>query len=151
MCPSSPLGSSRPWSRGQTQAVDRVYPHPKTDLEPQCRETGRVGRWDMDAPHSGNSHCWSLSPSSGGRGGRRLLALDLRAEWTLQPGGGARGWERARDWAVSKGTLLFPQSLSVSGSSGASTGSLQSVCLEPQAAQSHAIPSESNSSPRFPP
>ena len=148
MCPGSPLGSSRPQSREQTQALDRIYPYPKTDLEPQCRETGRVGRWDRDAPPLGN-HCWALFPCTGDGG--RLLALDLRAEWTLQPGGGARGWERARDWAVSRGTLLFPQSLSVSGSSGASTGSLQSVCLEPQAAQSHAIPSESNSSPRFPP
>ena len=68
MCPSSPLGSSRPWSRGQTQAVDRVYPHPKTDLEPQCRETGRVGRWDRDAPPTG-------------KGQPQLVPLPLQQEW----------------------------------------------------------------------
>ena len=53
MCPGSLLGSSRPQSRGQTQAVDRVYSRPKTDLEPQRRETGRVGRRDRDAPPTG--------------------------------------------------------------------------------------------------
>ena len=103
---------------------------------------------DRDAPPLG-SHCPVLSPCTGG--GQRLLALDLRAERTLQPGGGAQGRERARDWAVSRGTLLFPQSLSVSGSSGASEGSLHSVCLDPQAALPHAFHSGPNSSPCFPP
>ena len=62
----------------------------------------------MPHPQGRVSHSWCLSPFSGVVG--TLPALDLRAERTLQPGGGDQGRERASDWAMSRGALPFPQS-----------------------------------------
>ena len=80
-CPGSLLGSSWPQSRGQTQAVDQVFAHPKTDWEPESTETGRVGSWDRDAPHTGN-------------GQPLLMHLHLQWGWGKAAGlgfGGLRG------------------------------------------------------------
>ena len=105
MCPGSPLGSSRPRSRGQIQAVDRIYPHPKTDSGPEWRETGRVGRQDRDAPPLG-SHSRGLSPCTGGGG--MLLALDVRAERTLQPRGWGSGTGEGKRLGGVPGNIALP-------------------------------------------
>ena len=68
MCPGSLLGSSRPQSRGQTQALDWVYPYSKTDSETESRETRWVRRWDRDAPPTG-------------KGQPQLVPLPLQQEW----------------------------------------------------------------------
>ena len=149
MCPGSPLGSSRPRSRGQTQAIDRIYPHPKTDSGPEWRETGWVGRQDRGAPPLG-SHSRGLSPCTGGGG--MLLALDVRAERTLQPRGWGSGMGEGKRLGRVPGTIALPPVLECIHFLRCSWGAPgKPTDWSPQAAQPHAIPSVSNSSPRFPP
>ena len=112
-----PLGQSR----GQTQAVDRVYSRPKTDSEPQCRESGRVGRWDRDAPPTG-------------KGQPQLVPLPLHWVCENAAGLGFESWEDspARGWGSGmveskwlgsvQGSIALPPVLSLAGSSSASEG-----------------------------
>ena len=78
MCPGSPLGSSWPQSRGQTQAVDQVYPHPKNGSQNRQKLGGLEGGKGMPHPQGRVSHCWCLPPPRGWDG--RLLALDLEGQ-----------------------------------------------------------------------
>lgn len=65
MCPGSLLGSFRPHSRGQTQAVDWVYLHPKTYQNPKLELESEMGGTGMPHPQRRGSHCGGLSPSTG--------------------------------------------------------------------------------------
>ena len=68
-------------------------------------ETGWVGRRDRDAPPLG-THCWGLSPCTGGGG--RLLALDSPAR-----GWGSGAGEGMRLGDV-RGNIALPQVLEAS-------------------------------------